>query len=105
MDYGETLETAAEREALEETCLHVRLVEQFHTYSDPKRDPRHHTVTTVFIARARGFPRAADDAARLGIFTEHSLPSPIAFDHGDILKDYFTYKKAGKRRESSRADR
>ena len=98
VDYGETLEHAAQREALEETSLRVKLMEQFHTYSDPKRDPRHHTVSTVFIAQARGSPRAADDAAHIGVFTVKTLPSPLAFDHRKILRDYFTYKKIGRRR-------
>jgi len=97
VDYGETLEHAAEREALEETSLKVNLIEQFHTYSDPRRDPRHHTVTTVFIAKAQGAPKAADDAMHIGIFDEKTLPEPIAFDHKDILKEFFVYKKTGKK--------
>lgn len=97
VDYGETLENAAVREAKEETSLDVRLFEQFHTYSDPKRDPRHHTVSTVFIAQASGTPQGADDAKRAELFTEGKLPSPIAFDHPKILSDYFRYKRTGKR--------
>ncbi len=92
VDYGESLEAAAIREAAEETSLRVHLVEQMHTYSDPGRDPRHHTVSTVFIAKASGMPKADDDARRAGIFTAHNLPSPIVFDHSVILKDYFDYK-------------
>jgi len=97
VDYGESLEQAAVREAKEETALDVQLVEQFYTYSEPGRDPRHHTVSTVFIAKAKGRPRGADDAKRAQIFTERSLPSPIVFDHSQILRDYFDYRKAGKR--------
>ncbi|MCP4107223.1 MAG: NUDIX hydrolase [Desulfobacteraceae bacterium] len=93
VDYGESLETSARREAMEETCLDVELVEQFHSYSDPDRDPRHHTVTTVFIAKASGKPRAEDDAKNIGVFTESTLPLPVVFDHGKILNDYFRYKK------------
>jgi ADP-ribose pyrophosphatase YjhB (NUDIX family) len=89
VDYGETLETAAIREAKEETSLDVTLVRQFHTYSDPARDPRGHTIATVFIARADGIPEARDDAAEIGIFACGSLPAPLAFDHGQILDDYF----------------
>lgn len=89
VDYGESLEEAAVREALEETGLRVDLVRQFHTYSDPKRDPRHHTITTVFIARATGEPIAADDAQEAGIFRADNLPESLAFDHRDILNDYF----------------
>lgn len=89
VDYGETLETAAIREAKEETSLDVTLVRQFHTYSDPARDPRGHTIATVFIARADGVPQAMDDAAEIGIFTRKRLPAPLAFDHSQILDDYF----------------
>ncbi|UCH80731.1 MAG: NUDIX hydrolase [Nitrospiraceae bacterium] len=92
VDYGETLEDAAVREAKEETCLDVDLVRQFHTYSDPKRDPRHHTVTTMFIATASGTPKAADDAKEIGIFTRDNLPEDIAFDHRQVLEDYFKGK-------------
>jgi 8-oxo-dGTP diphosphatase len=88
VDYGETLEAAAVREAYEETGLHVTLLRQFHTYSDPLRDPRKHTISTVFIARADGSPVAGDDAAEAGAFGVDTLPGPLAFDHGSILKDY-----------------
>jgi 8-oxo-dGTP diphosphatase len=92
VDYGESLESAAVREALEETSLHVRLVEQLGTYSDPARDPRKHTISTVFIARAKGMPVAADDAKNLGVFTRRQINFPLAFDHAQILKDYFARK-------------
>jgi ADP-ribose pyrophosphatase YjhB (NUDIX family) len=97
VDYGETLETAAVREAQEETSLDVLLTEQFFTYSDPARDPRHHTVSTVFIAVAAGEPRAADDAKTAGVFGASDLPAPLAFDHSQILQDYFTFKRTGQR--------
>jgi len=98
VDYGESLESAARREAREETSLRVKLREQFYTYSEPGRDPRHHTVTTVFLARVlSGKPRARDDARALGIFREGNLPEEIAFDHRRILEDYFRYRKTGRR--------
>lgn len=97
VDYGESLESAALREAREETSLEVKLIEQFHTYSDPARDPRHHTVSTVFIAFAEGEPRAADDAKSARLFGENDLPQAIVFDHRQILRDYFIYKKTGRR--------
>lgn len=96
VDEGEPLWVAARREAKEETSLDVELTEQFHTYSDPRRDPRRHTVSTVFLARATGRPIAADDAKALGVFTEANLPS-LAFDHADILADYFRYRTGGPR--------
>ena len=88
VDYGESLEDAAVREAQEETGLKVELVRQFHTYSDPSRDPRKHTITTVFIARADGTPQAGDDAAAILLADRDSLPE-LAFDHAQILHDYF----------------
>ena len=93
VDYGESLEAAAIREAKEETGLDVALTGQLHTYSKPDRDPRHHTITTVYTATASGTPVAADDAAEIGIFTESNLPSPLMFDHAEILADYFRLKK------------
>jgi len=92
VNYGESIESAAIREAKEETSLEIKLKEQFQTYSEPDRDPRHHSVTTVFIASGIGVPRAEDDAKRLGIFTKNTLPRPIAFDHEKIIRDYFRYK-------------
>lgn len=89
VDYGESLEEAAIREAKEETNLDVKLLRQFHTYSDPHRDPRHHSISTVYIAKAEGRPQAKDDASEIGVFTESSLPNEIAFDHRLILQDYF----------------
>lgn len=93
VDYGETLEQAAIREAREETSLQVELIRQFHTYSDPGRDPRRHTISTVFIARAEGTPEAADDAAKVGVFTREEINFPLAFDHGQILGDYFAWRE------------
>ncbi|MBI5039512.1 MAG: NUDIX hydrolase [Nitrospirae bacterium] len=89
VDYGESLEEAAVREALEETSLKVELVRQFHVYSAPGRDPRFHTIATVFIAKGTGVPVAADDAKEVGIFTKETLPVEMAFDHRKILEDYF----------------
>ena len=98
VDYGESLETAAVREAREETSLNVTLVEQFYSYSDPDRDKRHHTVTVVFIARANGVPKADDDAKSLGIFTRGNLPQPLVFDHNKIISDYYRYINGESRR-------
>lgn len=89
VDYGESLESAAVREAKEETGLDIKILRQFHTYSDPKRDSRHHSITTVYIAKAEGDAKAGDDAKEIGIFNRESLPENIAFDHREILDDYF----------------
>ncbi len=93
IDRGESAEAAAVREAKEETSLDVTLVRQFHVYSDPARDTRFHTLTLVFEATATGTPRAADDAKHLGVFTpEEALALPLAFDHRQILTDFFAGK-------------
>jgi ADP-ribose pyrophosphatase YjhB (NUDIX family) len=88
VDYGETLEAAALREAKEETGMDLVGLKQFHAYSDPKRDPRGHTVSVVFTAVGKGVPKAADDAKDLRIFRLEELPENLAFDHALILSDY-----------------
>src|SRR4029434_1050030 len=97
VDCGESLEAAAVREAQEETSLKVQLIEQFYAYSDPSRDPRHHTISTVYIATAQGIPQGADDAKTAKIFVKGQLPRPIVFDTPRILSDYFIYKATGRR--------
>lgn len=87
VDYGETLETAAIREAKEETDLDVTLVRQFHAYSDPARDPRKHCVSVVFLAKAEGTPKGGDDAGLAAFFPLDDLPE-LVFDHGTIVDDY-----------------
>jgi 8-oxo-dGTP diphosphatase len=89
VDYGESFEAAAGREAKEETGLDVTGLYQFHTYSDPGRDARLHTASTVFIGRADGIPVAGDDAGEAGLFGRDNLPD-LAFDHATILADYFS---------------
>ena len=89
VDYGESLEEAAVREAFEETSLRVSLKRQLGAYSDPGRDPRMHTISVVFVADAAGVPRARDDAAAAAVFPVDSLPGSLAFDHESILRDYF----------------
>ena len=95
IDYGESAEKAAIREAKEEVSLDVKLVEQFHTYSDPDRDARQHTIAIVFIAIAKGQPQAADDAQSLAIFNQWEIPTNLCFDHDRILKDYWQYRNYG----------
>ena len=97
VDIGESLEDAAVREAKEETSLDVMLIKQFHTYSKPDRDPRFHTVSVVFIGDGKGTLAGRDDARKAEIFAEGSLPDAIAFDHREIIADYFRYIKTGKR--------
>ena len=88
VDYGESFEQAAVREAQEETGIVVTGLRQFRTYSDPDRDSRMHTASTVFIAKGEGVPKAADDAVNAELFLREDLPE-LAFDHSRILADYF----------------
>jgi 8-oxo-dGTP diphosphatase len=93
VDCGETVEHAAGREAREETGLGLEGMRMFHVYSDPARDPRQHTITTVFTARGTGTLAAGDDARGAQVFPEHGLPEEMAFDHASILEDYLSWKR------------
>ena len=97
VDYGESVETAAKREAQEETNLDVTLIEQFFVYSDPARDARKHTLSIVFIATASGEPMAQDDAKSLAIVSPWKVPEHLCFDHDQILRDYWRYRHYGHR--------
>ncbi len=93
VDYGESLEEAAIREAKEETGLEVKLKCQFYTYSEPDRDPRFHTITTVYVAEAKGEPRGQDDALKARLFRIEEIPlEKLVFDHGRIVADYLKWK-------------
>ncbi len=89
IDYGETAEHAALREAEEETGLKVTDLKLFGVYSQPDRDPRQHTITIVYSARTDEWPRAGDDASAVNVFPWTRLPEPMAFDHAKILQDFF----------------
>jgi 8-oxo-dGTP diphosphatase len=97
IDAGEKAQEAAVREALEETGMRVTLTGLLGVYSDPARDPRRHTISTVYIGKAEGTPSGCDDAAEARLFSERDLPSPLAFDHAQILADYFRFKMTGER--------
>jgi 8-oxo-dGTP diphosphatase len=92
VDYGESLETAAVREAREETSLDISNLRLLGCYSDPNRDNRMHTISTVYVASGHGIPCAADDACNLAIFRLDSLPERLCFDHARILADYAAFK-------------
>jgi 8-oxo-dGTP diphosphatase len=100
VDYGESVETAARREAAEETGLQIELIEQFQVYSDPERDARQHTISIVFLATAKGEPQAGDDAKNLSAFELWNLPTNLCFDHDRILRDYWYYRQYGIRPRS-----
>jgi len=94
VDYEESLEEAVIREVKEEINLKVDELRQFHTFSDPKRDPRFHTISTVFIVKAKGNLKAGDDAGEVRVFPMNNLPLNIAFDHSKIIKEYLRFKKS-----------
>lgn len=94
VDYGESLEEAVKREAKEETGLTLTEIKQFHTYSEPDRDPRFHTIGTVFIAKAKGKPQAGSDARGLRLVKLNELEKlSFAFDHKRIIQDYLKYRR------------
>jgi len=93
VDYGESLEEAVTREAKEETNLDLINLKQFHTYSEPTRDPRFHTIGTVFIAQGKGSPKAGDDAGALKVIKLSEIKDlDFAFDHKQIIQDYLKTK-------------
>ncbi len=100
VDEGEPVEVAALREMKEETGLDVVLTDLLYVYSDPRRDPRHHTETVVFLGRPedpRARPVAGDDAGKVDIVDPTKLPAHMAFDHAGVIADYVEFRKSGKR--------
>ena len=95
VDFGETVEQAAMREAREEISLVVEIRALLGVYSRPDRDPRGQTITIVYVAQATGEPRAADDAKTVALFDPRKPPSPLAFDHAEILADYLRFLETG----------
>ena len=94
VDYGESLKNAALREAFEETGLKVELLHQFHAYSDPSRDSLQHNISTVFIAKAIGTPKAGSDTKQARVLT--TLPKLLVFDYAKIMEDYYQLVGKGK---------
>lgn len=97
VDYGESVERAAVREAKEETNLNVSLERLLGVYSDPARDPRQHTMSCVFVATAQNIEElcAGDDAGNATFFPLSDLPQ-LCFDHASILHDFMQGLSVGK---------
>jgi len=86
VEYGETVEEAAIREAKEETALKVKLIRLVGIYSDPIRDPRGHYISVAYLAEAvSGELKAATDAEEVKVFKRK--PERLAFDHDKIFED------------------
>ncbi len=97
IDYGEAPADAARREVMEETGLAVELTELLFVYGAPDRDPRQHNLSVVYVGRADGEPKGGDDAARAGVYALDALPSPLCFDHAQIIADYRRFRETGER--------
>ena len=94
VDVGESLETAVRREAEEETGMTLEELRQFRIYSEPDRDPRFHTVSTVFIGRGQGTPRFGSDAKGLQVVPYGELlEREYAFDHKKVIGDYLKSRR------------
>jgi 8-oxo-dGTP diphosphatase len=95
VDVGESVEDALVREMKEETNLDVEICKLLGVYSDPKRDPRFHTASVVFVAKAQGQPQGGDDAKTAKVYALEEIPMDrLVFDHGEILKDYLLQRTA-----------
>lgn len=93
VEYGETVENAVRREMMEEVNLELKDLRQFHVYSDPSRDFRHHSVEVAHLAKAFSLPAAGDDAAKAFVVRLEDIPwNELAFDHAQVLHDYLDYR-------------
>lgn len=89
VDIGETVENAVVREMKEELTLDVTIKSLLGVYSDPSRDSRFHCVSVVYICKAFGIPKGADDAKEAFIYTIDNIPyDKLVFDHAKIIRDY-----------------
>lgn len=94
VEYGETVENAIRREMQEEVGLELSDLKQFHVYSDPTRDFRHHSVEVTHLAKAYSKPNAGDDAKNAFVVTLDNIPwTELAFDHATILNDYLAWRR------------
>ncbi len=93
VDVGERVEEALIREMQEETNLEVEISSLLGVYSDPKRDPRFHTASVVFVAKAQGQPKGGDDAKMAKVYALEEIPmDQLVFDHRTILQEYLSQR-------------
>ena len=95
VDVGERVEDALVREMKEETNLDVNISRVLGIYSDPARDPRFHTASVVYVAKAKGEPKGGDDAKEAHTYTLDNIPlDKLVFDHAKIVQDYLHSRKS-----------
>ena len=96
VEYGELVEKAAEREAYEETHMHIDIKDILGCYSKSERDPRKHVVSVVFIATSDDEPEGGDDARTASFYPLSQIHNlRLAFDHKQIIEHYILWKKKG----------
>ncbi len=91
VDMGETVEDACIREMKEEINLDIEIKSLLNVYSDPSRDPRFHTASVVYVAKAYAMPKAGDDAKEAYVYSLKDIPlDKMVFDHKKIVEDYLS---------------
>ena len=95
VDVGERVEDALVREMKEETNLDVTISRVLGIYSDPARDPRFHTASVVYVAKAKGEPKGGDDAKEAKLYSLDVIPmEKLVFDHSKIVQDYLQSRES-----------
>ncbi|HEX9286783.1 MAG TPA: NUDIX hydrolase [Thermoanaerobaculia bacterium] len=103
-ELGESTEVACAREVEEETGVRARIGAVLGVYSDPKRDPRGHSVSVLYAATSiGGTVRAGDDACDARWFTRKDLRGlELAFDHGRIVREQLARRRGRRSAPSGR---
>jgi len=89
VEYNEKTEDAVIREIFEETGILTEISYLIGVYSDPKRDPRGHTISIIYELKIiKGKLEGKDDASHAKFFNINKLPENLSFDHKKIITDY-----------------
>ena len=90
VEYNESTEDAVIREVKEEASLDIAIKSILGVYSKPGRDPRGHVISICYVATASGDEKGGSDASEARFFRREEIKNlNLAFDHGNILKDYY----------------